>query len=407
MVSACTSDNTSEEKNTSSTISQSPIETEMENNYTETENPLPKHDIEYYKDKLSQLFPFPDENLQYYKIIRGSLDIKSTEGNYFSAQFLDDELRRYDLTIFGEMGKAEYRFYINEGFMFLYYQLTECPEPFVADNAKEYITRFVAENDELLVYDLANEEIQLFASISDEEQRIFNNALDYKQKILNNEFEKEDWVEAFADLIQYGDIYGHFQEIHLIDVDFDGIPELFLTMSSITGGYRHWISQGFAYKNGMITDIKCSLPKNLELYRNKETNEILWIADGVDENFVSNPIMEFSFEHYWIEADFSDITKTEWSTLFLWKEEYTTVYGVDDSKSESVFTLIGYFDEDRIISKAEIDELKNELFSRYEYIDTIKIIGDAQKFGLVNWTDGKEFPRDELLALLRSYDEQK
>ena len=128
----------------------------------------------------------------------------------------------------------------------------------------------------------------------------------------------------------------------------------------------------------------------------------------MDENFVSNPIVEFSFEHYWIEADFSDITKTEQSTFFHWREEYTTIYNVDDSQSDSIFTLIGYFDEDRIMSKMEIDKLEIEVFSRYEYIDTVKVIGDAQKFGLANWTtDGKEFPRDKLLEFLRSYEEQE
>jgi len=338
---------------------------------------------------------------------RDFYDIKSTEGNYFSARFLDNDLESYELTIFGEMGKAEYSLHINDGFMFLYYQIAEHPETLITNNSKEYITRFVAENDELLIYDLVNEEIQLSALVSDEQQRIFNNALNFKQKILNGEFQKEDWVEAFADLIQYGNIPGHFQEIILIDVDFDGIPELFLTMSSITSGYRHWIHQGFSYKNGMIIDINCSLPKNLELYRNIETNEILWIADGVDENFVSNPIMEFRFDHFWIEADFSDISKTEWSKFFHFKEEYTTVFDVANSQSESIFTLIGYFDEDRIMLKNEIEEVKNEVFSQYEHIGAIRVIGDAQKFNLISYTmDGKDFLRDELIAFLRSYGEQ-
>ena len=84
------------------------------------------------------------------------------------------------------------------------------------------------------------------------------------------------------------------------------------------------------------------------------------------------------------------------------------IYNVDDSQSNSIFTLIGYFDEDRIMSKMEIDKLEIEVFSRYEYIDTVKVIGDAQKFGLANWTtDGKEFPRDKLLEFLRSYEEQE
>ena len=360
---------------------------------------IPRNNDKYYKDKVSQLFPFPDENLQNYNVIRGQLDIKSTEKNHFSATFLDDVLKSYELTIYGEMGKSEYHYRIHEGFIFLYYALTEYTEPFITDGAKEYVTRFIADGDELLIYDT------LSALINVEQKSIFNTALSFEQKIINGEFQKDDWLDTFADLIQYGDIPGHFQKIILIDVDFDGIPELFLTMSSITNGNRHWIDEGFAYKDGMVVDIKCSLPSNLELYRYNETSELLWIADGVDYNFVSYPIIEHSYDYYWIMADFSDISKIEQSKLFHWREEYTTTWDVENSQSESVFTLVGYFDDDRIISKVEINELKSEVFSRYEHIDAIKIIGDAQKFGLVNWsTDEKYFLRDELLTLLRSYE---
>ena len=65
----------------------------------------------------------------------------------------------------------------------------------------------------------------------------------------------------------------------------------------------------------------------------------------------------------------------------------------------------GHFDDDRVMSKKEIDKLQNEVFSHYEHIDTVRVIGDAQKFGLVNYTTvGEVFPRDELLAFLRSFE---
>jgi len=395
-----------EDINAAPTIHTDTIVPSEDNFYTETTNLVPKNDYEYYKEQLSQLFPFPDANFQNYDTIRGSLDIESTEGNYFSATFFNDDLMSYELTIFGETGKSEYSFFVNDGFMFLHYILTEYTAPYVTNDAKEYATRFVAENDELLIYDYINEEIMLSALTNDEQQRIFNSALDFEQKILNGAFQKEDWVDAFANLIENGNIPGHFQKIILIDIDFDGIPELFLTMSSITSGNRPWIHQGFAYQDGVVVDIKCSLPINLELYRDIETNALTWIADGVDFNLISNPIIEHSYDHYWKKVDFSNVRKAEWSEFFHWREEFTTIWDVADSQSESVFTLIGYFDHDRIMSKKEIDELQNDVFSHYELIDTVRVVGDAQRFGLVNYTTiGEEFPRDELLAFLRSYDE--
>jgi len=52
--------------------------------------------------------------------------------------------------------------------------------------------------------------------------------------------------------------------------------------------------------------------------------------------------------------------------------------------------------------------LQKEVFARYELVGTVRVMGDAQKFGLVNYaTIGKEFPRDELLAFFRSYEAAK
>ena|GEM_PF-2856719 len=390
-VSACTSKSSS-------------VEIKDNSPATNTAIPVPKNDNEYYEEKMSQLFLFPSENLEYYNVVRGKLDIESTGINYFSANFLDDVLQSYKLTVFGELGKEQYQFDINDGFVFLYYVLTEYTEPLKISDAKTSITRLIADNDELLLYDRTYNILSLSAIINDEQQSIFNNALDFKQKIINNEFQKGDWVEAFSDLIQYGDINGHFQKIILVDVDFDGIPELFLTMSSITAGYNHWINQGFIYKDGMVTDIKISLPINLELYSDRETKELIWMADGVGEHISSNRIMTFCYNHYWVKADFNNI-RTVWSPLFHWKEEYTAIWDVEDSQSESVFTLLDDFDDERTMSKIEIEALQNEVFSKYEHIDTVRVIGDAQKFGLVNWySDGWEFPRDELLSLLSSYE---
>lgn len=395
-------DNKNDEPTTHTAI-HVPVE---DNAYTETVKSVPKNDYEHYENKISQMFNDRDSNFHSYNVIRGCLDIKSIENNYFSANFLNGELQSYELTIFGEMGKSEYNFFIKEGFIFLHYILTEYTAPFVTNDTKEYATRFIAENDELLIYNYINEKIILSALTNDEQQRIFNNALDFEQRILNSEFQKKNWVDTFTNLMEYGNIYGNFHKIILIDIDFDSIPELFLTMSSVTGGDRHWIDQGFAYKDGMVVDIKCSLPINLELYRDKEKNELLWIASGVDYNFFSNPVSEHSYDHYWIRADFSDISKTEWLNIFHWKEEYTTIWDVDDSQSESIFTLVGYFDDDRIMSKTEIDELHEKVFSRYEHIDSVRVIGDAQKYHLIIYTTvGDKFLRDELIEFLRSYKE--
>jgi len=130
-------------------------------------------------------------SVQYYNVIKGNLDVKSTEGNQFTANFLNDELQSYELTIYGEMGKSEYNFFTNNGSIFLIHTNTDYPESFTLDGAKKYTTKFVAKNDELLIYDYENKKIILSSLIDDEQQRVFNNALDFEQKIINGEFEED------------------------------------------------------------------------------------------------------------------------------------------------------------------------------------------------------------------------
>jgi|GEM_PF-6006820 len=219
-----------------------------------------------------------------------------------------------------------------------------------------------------------------------------------------------DWTYAYANLIENIDERErvNFQKFILLDVDFDGIPELFLTLNSITQGERHWIYRGFTYKNGSIIDIKCNyVPINLELYRHKETGELRWIGDGVDYYFISDEIIEHEYTYYLREIDFSDISETVEIDLIVWQEEYTSIWGEENSQSESILTLITYFGLNpiNVTSKNEIDYLHKEILLNYEHLDTIRVIGDAQIF---KWVTGDiNLVRDKLLALLYSYEKQK
>lgn len=174
-----------------------------------------------------------------------------------------------------------------------------------------------------------------------------------------------------------------------------------MTSGSITGGERNWIYHGFSFKDGTIVDIKCNMPVNLELYKDRESGELIWIASGVDYNFTSSQIMKHSYTYYWCEVDFDDLANISVSRFFYWTEEYETKWGEAERISDSNFALLFENNVKQYTTKTEIEEIQKELFSKYELVEISQIEEDFYEFDRAYVRE--TFNKDALYKLLRMY----
>ena len=170
------------------------------------------------------------------------------------------------------------------------------------------------------------------------------------------------WAQAFYD--ELGDDFFHFR-MRLIDVDFDGAPELF---------FVHWgsasnkaIFDGLAYKNGEVVEIEFdnefgSIPSELSLLRNIHTDEKIWLAYG---KFSSMAGAQQSFRYYFV--DFLNLPQV--------RAEQVLVHDLDPIFNEEGNEILGFVHTRRLpngesveTSLAEIGQLREEIFADFEEV---------------------------------------
>ena len=174
------------------------------------------------------------------------------------------------------------------------------------------------------------------------------------------------WVEALASAI--ADNNEHFRYMTLIDVDFDGIPEVFLYTS---GNVSTWTVKGFNYKNGTVTEIDTSfLFTDLVLFLDNDSGEQFWVTRMSNRSGAG-----FAYITFWCKVDFSGLPLAETEILFGFSEWYVR-NGEDLDPAE--FYLIG--DKSDILTWygtltefAEIERLRDDFLSRYTEIETFQL----------------------------------
>ncbi|MDR0273187.1 MAG: hypothetical protein LBI27_07725 [Clostridiales bacterium] len=173
--------------------------------------------------------------------------------------------------------------------------------------------------------------------------------------------ENPAWVEAYADFFMQESFPPYFK---LLDVDFDGIPELFFYASGY--GANMWLFIILTYsENGMERiDLESDMPAYFELYSNTQTGETRWMS--VMEGFRS------SFSHYhneWEWVDFNDFSEISTEFFFKWEFEGFLINEETD-EYEVIYRLYENENEVSEVESEEIERRRQELFSNYELIET-------------------------------------
>lgn len=172
----------------------------------------------------------------------------------------------------------------------------------------------------------------------------------------------EPWMEAYtAVLLDAGDNLPRL--IALMDITRDGVPELFFAELGTVNSY---IYRGFSYANGQIQDINILqgwMMPDLELYREKETNTIIWIAGGTMRGGWGE------YSHEWYTIDFSDLSAVEQTHLFGWTERFDN----DEDLTHYFFDAndeTGNYESVEETSLSEILARQEQVFVAYELLET-------------------------------------
>ncbi len=178
----------------------------------------------------------------------------------------------------------------------------------------------------------------------------------------------DKWMDAYADvLINETEKPRH---ITVIDVNFDGIPELFLSQ---LGTSNSWIYKGYSYKDGNVLELKIPeefMPMDFELYKDKNSNKLIWLTNGMFRDGYGY------YDNIWELIDFSDLSNIKKELFFGWNEQY-------DNENEKYF-LLGNEDAKIEMSLEEIEKKKKEIFSNYELIEVSKQFSFVDEFIIGN-----------------------
>lgn len=163
------------------------------------------------------------------------------------------------------------------------------------------------------------------------------------------------WMDAYFKIVkEQGDKAEKFQ---LVDIDLDGIPELFLFRKVNDYSVVYNIYHGYSYKDGTVSDIRIPSEakwSSLNLYKNRDNGELIWMAEGLDTPEKGRN--ECSRD----EVDFSDFSNVKQTALLEWAEVR--------SKDSSGSSQMKYFmlPDNTEVAKKELDEAKKELAVKYE-----------------------------------------
>lgn len=132
----------------------------------------------------------------------------------------------------------------------------------------------------------------------------------------------DSWMEAYAGILSDAPAWpadrGYFGNFTLADVNFDGIPELFF----LEGYRRPHVKCGYYYTNGKAVEMNLpeSMPMGLELYRNNQTNEFLWLAGGTEYSSASKAFGDSGYQkyHQWWLLDFNNLSVIQKDLYLAW-----------------------------------------------------------------------------------------
>jgi len=195
----------------------------------------------------------------------------------------------------------------------------------------------------------------------------------------NNE---STWQEAYFELLaeRRGDIFLNWHHIILVDLDFDGIPEILFGQTGIRSNRA--MSHGISYQNGEVVDIQFdfAIPPQLSLYRNTQTGEYVWIAGGA---FSSQAGGFWSFHVE--EIDFSDFSNVRVTRSLIYDREFITEEGSSRAIA-SIYSLRLSDYESVEMPFEEIQVLREEFFDGYEQVEIQMLVGfESEEGGFHRW----------------------
>jgi|GEM_PF-6102721 len=172
----------------------------------------------------------------------------------------------------------------------------------------------------------------------------------------------EPWMEAFFEVLKNENLSNPF-DIILIDVDFDNIPEMFLTENQYASNFQ--IRKGFKFNNGECIEIMHDegFLGEIKLFRKIETDELVWLSYG----FARLNYLDAKWQ--WNIVDFSNFSDVTTKLFFGFIEERIPTDNIDNFEHvikimNSKNDYIGGFEIDLEFFKS----LYEEVFTEYEEI---------------------------------------
>lgn len=186
-------------------------------------------------------------------------------------------------------------------------------------------------------------------------------AEDKNKEIAIGEANNDDsWIDAYYEKIK--NISGETTYLQFVDVDFDGIPELFLCHTGTGGSYIH---SGYSFKDGSVLDIVTpGLATDLTLYRDRLTKELLWIANGVFKSGGGT-----SRYYRWHQVDFTDFSDVKQTFFFEWEQHWNH----EDNLDTYISQVMDCHGNATIVHSNEIPMLIDEQFAAYEQVDVVQL----------------------------------
>lgn len=128
---------------------------------------------------------------------------------------------------------------------------------------------------------------------------------------------RHSWAEAYFDALNTGWFPSLIQ---LIDIDFDGVPEIFFVHHGAAANMR--IVGGLSYQNGKVIDIEFygewgRIPSEFSFLRDRRTDEEFWLASG---RFTRQAGAYESWVYKFV--DFSDLSQVRRHQIFAFNNEW-------------------------------------------------------------------------------------
>lgn len=217
----------------------------------------------------------------------------------------------------------------------------------------------------LIVLIVCNKSENLSKNIEDE-----ITAFDNSTAVMGLETQTDYWIDAYYYVMENKIFSSEY--LYLVDIDFDGVPEMFTTCSDTDGT---WINHGFSFKDSNILEIQFAEPifTSLKLYKDIKTNRLVWIVSGRMKD--SN-----SYHYIWQQIDFSDFCEVEKSTFFEWREIRKEITDDVSSYYSVEYQLIDYDSNVVVTTKEEIEAQFEKAFSQYEPMEALTLLTSSIEF---------------------------